>query len=261
MTRRKTSSADRQEDFDRQQAPSEIEIIAEEVRDLRRVVEHLRQELAEAIRDSTSGSPDADELQLVLGVGVLDEARTALTETMTRLLEEQADRLLTAQTDVLQELLDQILSAQDEFQEQLDAAIKDLLADKSKNKQPVIPFPSETESSADRELSVCTEPAPANLPPTPPDDNSSRTRVNLFEPGEAVEFTIDGREVWGEIVALDDAANSATVLLIPSEEEVTVSQDLLQTEYGSQRDRQPLEPCGGGIQTSIPSKASSGRLF
>lgn len=81
--------------------------------------------------------------------------------------------------------------------------------------------------------------------------------MTLWELGDAVEFTIDGREVWGEIIGLDDAANSATVLLIPSEEEVTVSQDLLQPEYGSERDGQPLSP----LTPDVLAKPLSGRLF
>ncbi|MCA9078466.1 MAG: hypothetical protein KDA93_25790 [Planctomycetaceae bacterium] len=51
--------------------------------------------------------------------------------------------------------------------------------------------------------------------------------VTLFEPGNAVEFKLDRTECFGEIVSVDDARNEAVVILIPSQECVTVDQDRL----------------------------------
>jgi hypothetical protein len=51
--------------------------------------------------------------------------------------------------------------------------------------------------------------------------------VVLYEIGDAVEFEWEGEELFGEIVALDDARNQAVVMLIPSQDELTVSQDEL----------------------------------
>lgn len=51
--------------------------------------------------------------------------------------------------------------------------------------------------------------------------------VVLYEIGDAVEFEHDGEELFGEIVAVDDARNEATIMLIPSGEELVVCQDNL----------------------------------
>lgn len=58
-------------------------------------------------------------------------------------------------------------------------------------------------------------------------DAPELSKLPLFEPGDAVEFEKDGTDLFGEIVALDDANNQASVMLIPSEEHVAVSQDEL----------------------------------
>lgn len=59
--------------------------------------------------------------------------------------------------------------------------------------------------------------------PLPP----NRTPAVLYEVGQAVEFDGDEGEQFGEILEVDEAANAAVVLLIPSQERVQVSQDLL----------------------------------
>ncbi len=58
-------------------------------------------------------------------------------------------------------------------------------------------------------------------------DATPPAKLTLFEPGEAIEFRRDGKDLFGEIVALDDGRNVATVMLIPSGEALTVSQDEL----------------------------------
>ncbi len=65
--------------------------------------------------------------------------------------------------------------------------------------------------------------------------HTSAREITLWEIGDAVEFSVDGRELWGEIVALHDAENTATVQLIPSGEEVIISQEGLQSERASVR--------------------------
>ena len=55
----------------------------------------------------------------------------------------------------------------------------------------------------------------------------SHRLLTLFEVGEAVEFAWDEEELFGEIVTVDDAHSEATVMLIPSQDEITVPQDIL----------------------------------
>ncbi len=49
--------------------------------------------------------------------------------------------------------------------------------------------------------------------------------LNTFEEGDAVEVNVGVEPSFGEISSIDDARNEATVILIPSNEVVTVSQD------------------------------------
>jgi hypothetical protein len=66
--------------------------------------------------------------------------------------------------------------------------------------------------------------APADVETGDPEFVST---VTLYEVGDAVEFEWEGEEMFGEIVTLDDARNQAVVMLIPSQDEVTVCQDEL----------------------------------
>ena len=82
------------------------------------------------------------------------------------------------------------------------------------------------ESSVDERQDSGT---PATEPSTP-DLTTADGRllpVTLFEVGNAVEFDRNREELFGEIAKLDDATNEATVQIIPSFEEVVVSQDQL----------------------------------
>ena len=60
-----------------------------------------------------------------------------------------------------------------------------------------------------------------------PVDVSERPQLMLLEAGDAVEFDLDGETWFGEIARLEDAENLAVVMLIPTFEEVEVSQDNL----------------------------------
>lgn len=58
-------------------------------------------------------------------------------------------------------------------------------------------------------------------------DAPAPSEIAPFEIGDAVTFRWEGTELFGEVAALDDATNQATVMLIPSWEPVTVYQDEL----------------------------------
>ena len=49
--------------------------------------------------------------------------------------------------------------------------------------------------------------------------------IVVFDEGDGVELEIDGETVFGEVVAVNDGINQATVQLIPSHRKVTVRQD------------------------------------
>jgi hypothetical protein len=68
-------------------------------------------------------------------------------------------------------------------------------------------------------------PPEVRTPAGEPGDSEFVSTVVLYEVGDAVEFAWEGEELFGEIVALDDARNRATIMLIPSEDELTVCQD------------------------------------
>ncbi|MFV0443009.1 MAG: hypothetical protein ACK5Q5_05525 [Planctomycetaceae bacterium] len=75
-----------------------------------------------------------------------------------------------------------------------------------------------------------------------PVDEPSR-RLTLFNAGDAVEFELDGEELFGEVIDVDDARNSATVMLIPSQDEVVVCQDdLRRAEPDPLSDREQRTP-------------------
>lgn len=90
-----------------------------------------------------------------------------------------------------------------------------------------------TAQDVDRSLpaSAVTEPEPsASTPSVQPSlfvELDTLPPITLYEIGDSVRLEHDGREESGEITALDDARNLATVMLIPSTEEITLSQDLL----------------------------------
>jgi len=74
---------------------------------------------------------------------------------------------------------------------------------------------------------------------------AERPSLTLFDVGDAVEFEIDGEEQFGEIIALDDARNTARVLLISSEEEITVEQDRLTKVVPDELSYTPTTPLAG----------------
>ncbi len=88
-----------------------------------------------------------------------------------------------------------------------------------------LPLPETSADAVDHAVPV----TPSTLEHTPAPE------ITLWEIGDAVEFSVDGRELWGEIVALHDAENTATVQLIPCGEEVIISQEGLQSERASVR--------------------------
>lgn len=57
------------------------------------------------------------------------------------------------------------------------------------------------------------------------DPTNAGRLLNTFEEGDAVEVNDGVEPSFGEISSIDDARNEATVILIPSNEVVTVSQD------------------------------------
>lgn len=67
----------------------------------------------------------------------------------------------------------------------------------------------------------------------------SGSPLTLFDEGDAVEFWHEGKDCFGEIIAIDDARNRATVLLIPSNETVSVLQDELTRVEPDERRGQP----------------------
>ncbi|MFV0443927.1 MAG: hypothetical protein ACK5Q5_10180 [Planctomycetaceae bacterium] len=85
-------------------------------------------------------------------------------------------------------------------------------------------------------------------------------RLTLFTAGDAVEFEFDGEELFGEIVALDDARNEATILLIPSQDEVTVEQDILtrvEPDPLSYEEQEVTSVVVGDTDTSTPTAPES----
>ncbi len=62
----------------------------------------------------------------------------------------------------------------------------------------------------------------------PPQSESAPSPLTLFEEGDAVEFEHGSEVAFGEVVETNDGLNEAVVLLIPSNERVTVRQDDLQ---------------------------------
>jgi len=67
-------------------------------------------------------------------------------------------------------------------------------------------------------------------------DGSALPALTLFNQGDAVDFSLDGQSHFGEVVDIDDANNLASVVVIPSNEVITVSQDAL-----TKQDPDPLQ--------------------
>ncbi|MEQ9411961.1 MAG: hypothetical protein RIK87_29880 [Fuerstiella sp.] len=70
-------------------------------------------------------------------------------------------------------------------------------------------------------------------------------RLTLFDEGDAVEVDHNRLQGFGEILAVDDATNLATVLMIPSNEHVTVLQDALRKVEGDRLNRSALSEVAG----------------
>jgi hypothetical protein len=201
-----------------------------------------------------------------------------LAEHMTALQKEQLNQILTAQEDVKRHVV---------------AAIRGESPGKSHYSVPTL-LPTETSPATGTATQLPKtaappsprseepRPAPGNLPAsrwllfddaepteqkaddhsipavptkTAPTETNALPPVSSWEIGDAVEFSVDEREVWGEIVELDDATNSATVQLIPSDEEVTVSQDIVRREEHATGCGciDPLSSAAGDARSSQPS--------
>ena len=61
---------------------------------------------------------------------------------------------------------------------------------------------------------------------------ADKVPLTLFDEGDAVEVDHNRLRGFGEVLAVDDATNLATVLMIPSNEHVTVPQDSLRKAEG-----------------------------
>ncbi|MDP1798579.1 MAG: hypothetical protein Q8K78_13890, partial [Planctomycetaceae bacterium] len=186
-----------------------------------------------------------------------------------RALEEACEWLLEEYGTLAQEQLNLLVGAQNEWKREILAAInKNLLVTTPTTARPAKPAadvvlaPVATRPSASSSPSLAVSPvvhkprhfsfedeaSPVNTqnassPPLtpvisglpPPAALSALPPLTQFEIGDAVEFKLDERTVWGEIIALRNAANTATVQLIPSTEEVTVAQNQLLPERASER--------------------------
>jgi hypothetical protein len=182
----------------------------------------------------------------------------ATADDVQELFEWLAEHL----TELEQEQLNQILTAQEDVKRHVVAAIRGEPLPKSSYAVPTrrssatSPSPRTATPPLVRETTSPPEPTKASgsrcllfddadslpgqktddstHPPGPPETQPYHTNslppVSSWEIGDAVAFTLDGRDVWGEIVELDDAGNTTTVQQIPSDEVVTVSQDVLRRE-------------------------------
>lgn len=87
-------------------------------------------------------------------------------------------------------------------------------------------------------------------------------RLALFDEGDAVEVEHNRLRGLGEILAVDDATNLATVLMIPSNEHVTVPQDSLRKAEGDRLNRSALNEVGGTTaETNRGDLPEPGNLF
>ncbi|WP_145364500.1 hypothetical protein [Stratiformator vulcanicus] len=92
----------------------------------------------------------------------------------------------------------------------------------------------------------------------------ARPALTLFDPGDAVEFRHEGRDVFGEIVSVDDANNRAMVQLIPSMEQVTVCQDDLRHAERVGLKRRAAAKCENtsvGSADEVLAESPQGSLF
>lgn len=69
---------------------------------------------------------------------------------------------------------------------------------------------------------------------------ADKVPLTLFDEGDAVEVDHNRLRGFGEVLAVDDATNLATVLMIPSNEHVTVPQDSLRKAEGDQLNQHSL---------------------
>ena len=103
------------------------------------------------------------------------------------------------------------------------------------------------------------------------DSATNREPLHLlatFEEGDAVIVNHNGHELFGEVISIDDAENLAEVLLIPSNETMTVIQDnLSRVQPDSLRRLCPesascvLPNAAAEEAASKIQSASTGRLF
>ena len=113
---------------------------------------------------------------------------------------------------------------------------------------------------------------PAGEPDSPSRDSATDSKaINLlptFEEGDAVVVNHNGHELFGEVISIDDAENLAEVLLIPSNETLTVIQDNLSRVQPDSLRRLCPEPASCVVPNAPITEAaantepaSSGRLF
>jgi hypothetical protein len=240
--------------------------LAQTVRVLNDLVQETREELQWIARNGvphqsltvrfepTQGMPpsatDGGTYQFkVVSNGGSPSAAPATIEEVHELFEWLGEHF----TALHQEQLNLIVQAQEGVQKRLLAAIAgeperpegspSTVPDATRRTVPSLP----ARSSVSRTL-FPDEPASASNPVATaeaseiavesgltPDDKPRLPPLALWEIGVAVEFNFNGRDVWGEIVALDDSTNTAIVQLIPSGEEVTVSQNRLRPERATAR--------------------------
>ncbi len=94
---------------------------------------------------------------------------------------------------------------------------------------------------------------PVPLAPSP-----SLPPVVLWNVGDAVDLIVGGREVWGEIIAVEDATNTATVQLIPSEDVIAVCMDDLRREWSTAQSR-TSDPLSESLPVMFPLTSSDSR--
>ncbi len=208
----------------------------------------------EGPRKGTVPEIDAADRQPVTEQG-LHDACEWLMEEFGELTQEQLNLLVTSQNDWKREIIAAVTKA---------LASTAPTADRPASPRPshVVPAPASTRPSMSsipapterpvvhkpRSFSFEDEESPtdseeASPPPMtpvvshipPPVALSALPPVPLWEIGDAVEFEVDHSSLWGEIVALCDAENTATIELIPAGEVVTVSQNILAPEWASHK--------------------------
>ncbi|MEX1096281.1 MAG: hypothetical protein WED34_09545 [Planctomycetales bacterium] len=144
----------------------------------------------------------------------------------------------------------------------------------TRNGVPVVPAPAQriddrgvlARMSADpcdshsvQKLVIRGPSAPSRSPPA-----TIHVTADLEET-DAVEFVLDGQDQFGEIIAIDYARNQATIMLIPSQEEVVVSLDeLTKVETDLDEEEPSVTPLAvPQAEQPVPSagKPPTGKLF